>query len=78
MLGQPAQPAPEGRVGPVDGDDVGVRRAEEGSVGPDEPEGAREVFYQRAGLRGEDGGVDAAAVEAKEAGEGEGGIGWEG
>lgn len=76
VLGQPAQPAPEGRVGSVDGDDVGVRWAEEGSVGPDEPEGAREVFYQRAGLRGEDGGVDAAAVEAEEAGEGEGRVGW--
>lgn len=73
-VGNPPQPAAEGTPGFVDGDDSWAGRAEEGAVGEDEAEGG-EGFYEAAGLRAEDFAVDAAAVQAEEAGVVEGWVG---
>nr|POF02267.1 hypothetical protein CFP56_65532 [Quercus suber] len=70
---QPAQPAAEGPAVLVDGHDAGAGVAEEGPVGEDEAE-LREVLDQGAGLRGEDFGVDAAAMQAEDARKGEVGV----
>lgn len=74
VLGQPAQPAAEGPVVAVDGDDVVVRGADEGALGEDEAEVRAQARDEGAALHLEDGGVDAAAVEAEDAREVEGGV----
>jgi len=67
VLGEPAQPAAERSPVFVDGDDAWAWGAVEGPVGEYEAEGW-EVFDQGAGLGAEDVAVDAAAVEAEDAG----------
>lgn len=67
VFGFPSQPAAEGAVVLVDGDDPGSGVAEEGAVREDEAE-VGEVPDESAGLHAEDFGGDAAAVEAEDPG----------
>ena len=70
--GKPAGPAVAGAHGRVDGLEVVVHVAEEGPVGEDEAEVRGEGREEGAELEAEDVGADAAAVEAEDAGFGEG------
>lgn len=63
MGGEPRKPAAEGAALRVNGEDVGVWTAEEGSVGEDGPEVRSQTREKGAALDAVDGGVSAAAVE---------------
>jgi hypothetical protein len=69
VLGQPAVPATERPIRSIYANDVGVRVAVEGRVGPHETERMLKMAHESARLGFEDGGVDAAAVETEDAGE---------